>query len=59
MMAKAWNKLPSEIMKIDDEYTAYCLDEAVDEIMYHINNKEMPKFETKYKRFSDFYKQFD
>lgn len=59
MMANSWNKLPSEVMNIKDEYTAYCLNEAVDEIIYHLKNKETPTFEVKYKRFSDFYKQFD
>lgn len=58
-MAKAYNKLPSEIMRIQDEYTAYCFDEACDEIMYHIGKEEKPVFKQKYKSFSDFYKQFD
>jgi len=58
MLAKSYNKLPSEIMNIDDEYTAYCFDEACDEIVHHINNKETPVFEKHYSSFRDFYKQF-
>ena len=27
-VAQRYNKLPSEILHIDDEYTAFCLDEA-------------------------------
>lgn len=28
-MARLWNRLPSEILHISDDYTAYCFDEAV------------------------------
>lgn len=28
-MAQLWKKLPSEILHIQDDYTAYCIDEAV------------------------------
>lgn len=33
-------------MKIDDEYVAYCLDEAVAEFIYCIDNKEKPRFKS-------------
>lgn len=58
-MAKAYNKLPSEIMHLPDEYTSYCFDEACDEIMYRISKDEKPVFRQKCKTFSEFYKQFD
>lgn len=58
-MSKAYNKTPSEIMRIDDEYTAFCFDEACEEIMYRISKGEKPIFRSKYKSFADFYKQFD
>lgn len=46
-------------MHIDDEYTAFCFDEACEEILYRLSKDEKPTFRSEYKRFSDFYKQFD
>lgn len=42
MMAKMYHKLPSEILRIDDEYTAFCFDEASANIMAHIQSGEEP-----------------
>nr|WP_278001955.1 hypothetical protein [Clostridium botulinum] len=39
-----YHKTPSEILKINDEYIAYCLDEAMTEFVYRIKNGEKPKF---------------
>ena len=48
-------------MNIKDEYTAFCLDEACDEIVTIMRDKEAPKptFYTQYNSFSDLYKQYD
>jgi hypothetical protein len=36
--------LPSQILRIEDDYTAYCFDEACALIMSKIDNDEKPKF---------------
>lgn len=38
--AQKFNKLPSEIIRLEDEYTAFCFDEAC---MYIINQLESEK----------------
>lgn len=43
-------------MSIQDEYTAYCLDEAIAYIIQKIKAGEEPRFEYKAKSFSDYYK---
>ena len=69
-MSKEFNKLPSEILNIEDEYIAYCFNEACFNILMRIKNKEKPnyrKFEIKekqekmqhnYRSFKDFYKDY-
>ena len=42
--ALKFNKLPSEILRIDDEYTAFCFDEACLYITNQIENKKKPHF---------------
>lgn len=44
-MSKQFNKLPSEILSIDDEYAAYCFNEAINIIMMKISEGKMPVFE--------------
>lgn len=39
-----YNKRPSEILNIDDSYVAFCLDEAIDEFISRLENKERPRF---------------
>ncbi|KEH91685.1 hypothetical protein Z962_p0062 (plasmid) [Clostridium botulinum C/D str. BKT12695] len=39
-----YQKTPSEILKINDEYVAYCLDEAITEFIVRLQNDEKPKF---------------
>lgn len=39
-----FNRLPSEILRIDDEYTAFCFDEACLYIINQIENKKKPHF---------------
>lgn len=42
--ALKFNKLPSEILRIDDEYTAFCFDEACLYIINQLENKKKPHF---------------
>ncbi len=42
--ALKFNRLPSEILRIDDEYTAFCFDEACLYIINQIENKKKPHF---------------
>ena len=60
-LAKDFNKRPSEIMCIDDEYTAFCFDEACSSIEEMLRDKDVPspQFTVKYESFSDLYKQYD
>lgn len=39
-MAKEYNKRPSEILFIDDPYTAFCLDEACIEFFNNWNHEK-------------------
>ncbi|APQ72239.1 hypothetical protein RSJ9_2672 [Clostridium botulinum] len=48
-MVKMYHKTPSEILKIKDEYAAYCIDEVMTEFIYRIENGEKPRFEIKNK----------
>ncbi|MCD3223784.1 hypothetical protein G8V04_14360 [Clostridium botulinum C/D] len=43
-MAQQFKKLPSEIMRIEDEYTAYCFNEACSYILNQMQQEEPPKF---------------
>lgn len=52
-MVRMYQKTPSEILRISDEYTAYCLDEAMAEFIARINNKEKPRFKTARKKKGD------
>lgn len=63
-MAKLYNSLPSDIIGVEDNYTAFCFNEACayitnrlqqgDKIIYEEEKKE--KVNKKYKSFKDFYK---
>ena len=46
-MMKMYNKTPSDILKINDDYTAYCLDEAMVEFIVNIEKGEKPIFKVK------------
>ena len=54
-----YQKRPSEVMAIDDGYTAFCLDEACAELFLHLQKGEEPRFRHNYTKASDFYKKFD
>lgn len=65
-IAKKFNRLPSEILHIDDEYTAFCFDEACCQILIHLENGEKPTYierkkeePKEYKGFTDFYKEYN
>lgn len=53
---------PSQIMEIDDVYTAFCFDEACALIVTKLQNKEIPiikeESEVNYTKPSDVYKKF-
>ena len=46
-MVNIYNVLPSQILGIADEYTAYCLNEACAVIRYKIENGEEPILEVR------------
>ncbi len=39
-----YNKLPSEILRIEDEYTSFCFDEACMYISSQLQNEKEPKW---------------
>ena len=64
-IAKEFGCLPSQVMSIDDEYTAYCFNEACMNVLTRLKNNETPHYVTleqgkenqqSYHNFSDFYK---
>ena len=42
--ALKFNRLPSEILRIDNEYKAFCFDEACLYIINQLENKKKPHF---------------
>lgn len=72
-MSRIYNCQPSQILRIKDEYTAYCFDEACALIISRIDDGEEPKFNDEDKKEkqknqvkkkarmlpSDIYKKFD
>lgn len=66
-MAERYKCLPSEILGIKDDYTAYCFNEACCQLMIRLDNEEKPEYieqreqaeEPKhYSNFKDFYKAY-
>lgn len=63
-MAKLYGKLPSEIIGVEDDYTAFCFNEACTCILMHLQDGDKPHYvsedeveiKKEYKNFSDFYK---
>lgn len=43
-LATKFNRLPSEIARLDDEYTAFCFDEACLYIITQLEDKKKPHF---------------
>lgn len=58
-MCKMYRKMPSEILGLEDIYTAYCLNEACAYIMQQLNQKKEPHFRVEYKTFSELYSQYE
>ena len=42
-MAKNNNKAVSDLLKIDDDYVAFCIDEAAEYVYWAIRNKVKPQ----------------
>ncbi len=57
-MSQMYRCRPSEILHIDDEYTAFCLDEACVVIRAKLDNKEQPTFKKEYSNFSQLYAHY-
>ena len=58
-VAKVYDCRPSELLDIEDVYTAYCLDEACALIVTKMQQGETPTFKKEYKSFRDIYKQYN
>lgn len=58
-MSKAYCCRPSELLSVDEEYAAWCLDEACMLVRVHIENGEEPTFHKAYSSFSDMYKNLE
>ena len=54
-LAKKYSKLPSELIHVCDEYTAFCFDEACAIIANRIESGEEPQFVVKYRSFTELY----
>ena len=42
--SRRFKKLPSEILRIKDEYTSYCFDEACEYILSQLDEEKKPVF---------------
>lgn len=58
-MVKRYNKLPSELMSIEDDYTAYCFNEACAFILGELEAGEEIHFKKQYNSFTQLYAQYD
>lgn len=59
VMVKRYKKLPSELMSIEDDYTAYCFNEACAFILGKLEAGEEIQFKKQYKSFTQLYAQYD
>jgi hypothetical protein len=57
-MSSLYNRTPSELLFIEDEYTGYCLNEACAYIQARIESGDSPRFKTKYKSFAEMYDSY-
>lgn len=55
-MSQMYGRTPAEILFVEDEYTAYCLNEACAYIRGMMDRKQQPMFKKQYKSFADLYK---
>lgn len=66
-ISKMYHCLPSSVMKIDDEYTAFCFNEACCYIELRIEKGDKPHYieyekeieQIEFTNFKDFYKQYE
>lgn len=58
-MSRTYSCRPSELMKISEDYAAFCFDEACDYILGKIEDDEEPKFKKKFGGFSDYYSDLE
>ena len=58
-MANYYRKRPSEILDVDDPYTAYCFDEACGYIQSRINDGDVPVYRKKVKSLYEIYQQYE
>ena len=55
-----FNKTPAELLFIDDEYTAFCLNQACAYIRANIEqDEEMPTFKVSYSSFTALYESIE
>lgn len=55
-----FNKTPAELLFIDDEYTAFCLNQACAYIRVKIEqDEEMPTFKVSYSSFTALYESIE
>lgn len=57
-ISRQFKKRPSEVIEVEDEYTAYCFDEACSYILGKLEAGEEPQFKKEYMSFADIYKQY-
>lgn len=55
-MSKRFNQRPSSIIEVEDDYTAFCFDEACTFIMTQLENGKEIVREKHYSKLSDLYK---
>nr|DAH90610.1 MAG TPA: hypothetical protein [Bacteriophage sp.] len=58
-MAQRYRRRPSELLSIDDDYTAYCFDEACAFIAGRLDAGDEIAFNRQYSSFSDLYAQYE
>ena len=49
-LARAQGRTPSEVLGLDDEYTAFCFDEACEYIVDRFKKGDEPQYEKKKKK---------
>ena len=58
-MSQRYRKAPSEILRVEDSYAAYCLDEACAYIMQKVADGEEIVFKKHYSRPSELYAEYE
>lgn len=57
-MSTLYNRTPSELLNLEDEYTGYCLNEACMYIKARMDNGEEMKVEAHYSSFASLYDSY-